>query len=101
MPVQWDYIYGRPVTVVTDHKPLVPLFNNTKSKPQLRLERFALRLEAYQVKVAYKPGASNPADYPSRHPVPCSGSSHERADSGDHYVNFVAGHAVPKAMSLT
>ena len=94
------YIYGLPVTVVIDHKPLVFLFNSPKSKLPVRPERYTLRLEVYHVNVAYTPGTSNPADYLSRQPVPCSGSSHERADSGDHYVNFVAAHAEPKAMFL-
>ncbi|KAK3720683.1 hypothetical protein QZH41_003445 [Actinostola sp. cb2023] len=31
------YVYGKPVTVVTDHKPLVTIFNDPKSKPPARL----------------------------------------------------------------
>jgi len=33
------YIYGKPVTVVTDHKPLVAIYNNPQSKPSARIER--------------------------------------------------------------
>ena len=27
------YVYGSPFTLTTDHKPLVPIFNNPKAKP--------------------------------------------------------------------
>ena len=70
-----QHIYGRPLTVVTDHEPLVSIFNNPKSKPPLRLQRYALRLEAYQVKVTYMPRTSNSTD-----DILCPvrvGSSHE------------------------
>ena len=33
-----------PFTLVTDHKPLVHVFNNPKAKPLARLERWNLRL---------------------------------------------------------
>ena len=62
------YIYGKPVTVNTDHKPLIAIYNNPQSKPPAIIERWALRLQPYQVTVLYKNGQDNPADYMSRHP---------------------------------
>ena len=96
------YIYGKPVTVITDHKPLVSIYNNPKSKPPLRLERFALRLEAYQATVEYRPGVNNPADYLSRYVKQTADpNAATKCDETDnHYVNFVAAHAVPKAMTM-
>ena len=41
------YIYGKPVTVYTDHKPLVSIYDNASSKPPARIERWALRLQPY------------------------------------------------------
>ena len=41
------YIYGKPVTVHTDHKPLVSIYGNPNSKPTARIERWALRLQPY------------------------------------------------------
>ena len=62
------YIYGKPLTVYTDHKPLVSIFGNPSSKPPPRIERWALRLQPYQLTVRYRKGDGNPADYLSRHP---------------------------------
>ena len=45
------YIYGKTVTVNTDHKPLMAIYNNPQSKPPARIERWALRLQPYQVTV--------------------------------------------------
>ena len=62
------YIYGKPVTIYTDHKPLVSIYGNPSSKPPARIERWALRLQPYQLTVRYRKGEGNPADYLSRHP---------------------------------
>ena len=63
------FVYGKEFKVITDHKPLVSLFNNPSSKPSARIERWLLELQQYRFTVEYRPGASNPADYASRHPV--------------------------------
>ena len=39
------YIYGLQFTLVTDHRPLEYLFNKTRSKPSMRVERWRLRLQ--------------------------------------------------------
>ena len=38
------YLCGRTFTVVTDHQPLVSLFNKPSSKPSLRIEKWILHL---------------------------------------------------------
>ena len=38
------YVYGAPVKVVTDHKPLITLYGNPGAKLHLQLERRAMRL---------------------------------------------------------
>ena len=63
------YIYGKPISVNTDHKPLLAIYNNAQSKPPARTERWALRPQPYQVTVDYRKGTDNPADYISRHPT--------------------------------
>ena len=50
------YLYGANFEIVTDHKPLELIFNNPNSKPPARIQRWALRLQAYTFTVKYKPG---------------------------------------------
>jgi len=90
------YLRGAPCfTVVTDHKPLETIWK--KKQPPLRIERWGLRLQPYQVKIVYRPGKENPSDYMSRHPVNASESKRNLAEE---YVNFIAQMAVPNAMAL-
>jgi len=37
------YIYGKSVEIITDHKPIEGLFNNPRSKPIARIERWLPR----------------------------------------------------------
>lgn len=41
------YLYGKKFTLVTDCKPLQYLFNRVQSKPSARIERWILRLQAF------------------------------------------------------
>ncbi|XP_055916267.1 uncharacterized protein LOC129949066 [Eupeodes corollae] len=50
------FVFGKSVLVETDHKPLVPLFDKALYKVPARLQRFMLRLLAYDLKVIFKPG---------------------------------------------
>ena len=82
------YLLGSSFVVWTDHKPLVSLFNNPAAKLSLRLERWMLRKQAFDMKVVYLPGEWNAADYLSRHPV----SKEKNAKltlAGERYVNFI------------
>jgi hypothetical protein len=94
------HIYGKSgVEVFTDHKPLLGLFGNPNAKLSARLERWALRLQPYQPVIKFRKGVGNPADYLSRHPrISLSISSQESAV--EEYVNMIACHSVPKAMTL-
>ena len=56
------YTYGKEFKVVTDHKPLVTLFNNPSSQPTARIERWLMNLLRYTFTVIYQPGQTNPAD---------------------------------------
>ena len=94
------FVYGTDFKVITDHKPLVSLFNNPSSKPSARIERWLLDLQQYRFTVEYRPGPSNPADYASRHPVGDAESRKYEAEAEAH-VAFVARNAVPKAVTLS
>ena len=63
------FVYGKEFKVITDHRPLVALFNNPAPKTSARIERWLMELQQYRFTVEYRLGASNPADYASRHPI--------------------------------
>lgn len=61
------YLYGRPFTVITDHKPLVWL--DSIKDPSSRLWKWKLKLSEYEFNINYKPGKiNNNADALSRNP---------------------------------
>ena len=82
-----QYIYGRDITVYTDHKPLLGLFGKSRAIPALassRIQRWSLTLAAYRYKLVYKPGAANAnADRFSRLPLP---DRHESTPNPADYV---------------
>lgn len=89
------YLRGAPkFTVVTDHKPLENIFQ--KKKPPLRIERWCLRLQPYNLKIQYRPGKDNPSDYMSRHPSPTKIDM----NLAEEYVNFITNTSIMKAMTL-
>lgn len=59
------YLIGRVFELETDHKPLEAIFKPT-SKPCARIERWVLRLQAFEYTVVYRKGKSNIADPLSR-----------------------------------
>jgi hypothetical protein len=62
------YLYGTKFKIVTDHRPLVWLFN--VKDPGSRLIRWRLKLEEYDYEIVYKQGKLNSnADALSRYPV--------------------------------
>ena len=50
------YVYGREITLWTDHKPLVSIVSKPLASAPKRLQRLLLRLQSYDVKICYKPG---------------------------------------------
>ena len=72
----YSYLYGRPFTIYSDHKPLMYLFGEHKGIPTMasaRVLRWAVTLSAYQYSIRYKPGSEVcHADALSRLPIPSS-----------------------------
>ena len=95
------YIYGKPLTVYTDHKPLVSIFGNPSSKPPPRIERWALRLQPYQLTVHYRTGDGNPADYLSRHPSKQTNAASREQKIAEEYVHYIATTSTPKALTVS
>ena len=59
------YVYGRRITLMTDHKPLVDLQNI--KQPEGRLAKLYFKLQQHDITIKYKPGPLNSnADFLSR-----------------------------------
>ena len=93
------YVYGKPVEVYTEHKALVAIYDNPKSKPPARIEQWALRLQPYQLTVRYRKGEENPADYMSRHPPKQAAQPASRQEKvAEEYISYIATTSTPKAL---
>ena len=97
------YVYGTSFTVITDHKPLTSIFGASATMKTLtpRIERWAMKLQPYDISMIYKPGVDNPADYLSRHPqkeLSCDISRAEKV--AEEYIAYIVDNTTPKAMSL-
>ena len=49
-------VYGRPVKIETDHKPLESIFRKSLVSAPKRLQRMLLRLQKFDLQVSYKKG---------------------------------------------
>ena len=96
----YTYLIGSTFTVITDHKPLVPLFNNPNSRPPLRLERWLMYLQQFDFKLQYKPGKDNAADYLSRHPQNISPEDIKHSHNREAVVSHILSEITPKAIPL-
>lgn len=93
------YLYGKFFWLVTDHKPLVAIFGE-RVKPSPRIERWKLRLMAYDYKVMYRPGKSNIADPLSRlcQSAPEQGNSFD--EESERIIRAVADSSCPVSISV-
>ena len=93
------YLLGSRFVVWTDHKALVSLFNKPSAKLSIRMERWMLRKQAFDMVVQYLPGEWNAADYLSRHPS----SNMKNAlltRAGERHVNAVTAGVMEAAASM-
>ena len=69
-----QYLFGRRFSILSDHKPLQHIFNETSSTPTMasaRIQRWALLLGGYDYTISYRPGEQHAnADLFSRLPLP-------------------------------
>ena len=92
------YLLGSHFKVVTDHEPLLSIFNSPTSQASARIENWRLKLQSFNFEVLYSRGDLNPADYISRH-LQGDTKCDLIAESAEQYVNFVMSQATPMALS--
>ncbi|RXN21320.1 retrotransposon-like family member retr-1 [Labeo rohita] len=67
-----QYVYGRHITVESDHKPLEAIIRKPLSAAPPRLQRMILQLQKYSFTIVHVPGKNIPvADTLSRKSMPC------------------------------
>ena len=79
------YLVGAPdpISVVTDHKPLCPIFNG-RSKGSIRTEKIKMRHQDIQFNVVYQKGKLNQTDFLSRRGKPlCKIPAEEQNELND------------------
>ena len=100
------YTLGTKVEVVTDHKPLVPAYNNPKKGKQIRVDRHRTKLLPYMYNVIFEPGCKTPSDYGSRHPPAATFSAAEKEawhiedEDSEIVVNAVVSDNLPTAVTI-
>ena len=51
-----DYIYGKEITIETDHEPLITIMKKPLHSAPMRLQRMKLQLQRYNFRLIYKAG---------------------------------------------
>ena len=95
-----QYVYGKRVTVIPDHKPLESLFKKPLSKAPQRIQRMMLKVKNYDIEEKYSPGKHlHIADTLSRAPVQ-SDKSAEMNLSQEFEINILVDVSHKKAMEI-
>ena len=94
------YLLGKPFTVVTDHQPLVHMFNKPKAQMPFRVERIRLKLQGFDFIVKYIQGKKNPSDYMSRSSLPMEKEDKKASAELEKYVHFIIREGMSNAVTL-
>ena len=74
------YTLGTHVQVITDHQPLIPIYNSPNKPKQLWVDRHWTKLLPFQYEVVHEPGKETPCDYGSHHPPECADFSEQQIE---------------------
>ena len=92
-----EYLVGSPlvIKIVTDHKPLVPIFNR-RAKGSIRTQRIKLRHQDVPYTLEYIKGKLNQTDYLTRHAKPIVKLSKSEKEESEELNNLLyALHTTP------
>ena len=82
-----NFVYGKKVILLTDHKALHPFLKRNRAQKQYsaRLTRWLGRLGHFDVNAQYTAGKNNPlTDYLSRLPISYNDETEAEQESGEH-----------------
>lgn len=89
------YIYGRAVTVETDHQPLITILKKPLHTASARIQRMMLRLQRYNLNVICKRGRElYVADALSRAHLPSTDQAEEMEEYKVMVVDVLSSHRV-------
>ena len=91
------YLYDRHFIVSTDHKPLLNMLSR-RADPPARIQKWMMKLQAYDYELEHVAGKDMAADYLSRHP---DTDEDVESDAVEHFVNMIVSHSVPKASTIS
>ena len=100
------YTQGNHVEVVTDHLPLVAIYNDISKPRPLRVDRHRTKFLSFDYHVVYESGKYSPCDYGSRHPSGTTLFSEQQKEqwcieNGEEIlVNRIVQGLVPSAITI-
>ncbi|XP_066933389.1 uncharacterized protein [Clytia hemisphaerica] len=94
------YLHGIKFDTITDHEPLVSLYNDQRRQAPARIENHRLKLQQYRMTVKYEKGSTNPTDYNSRHPLPITEQQKMQASEETFHINAIIDDDIPDAMTF-
>ena len=94
------YLLGKAFDIVTDHKPLLYMFNNPNRENPYRVERIRMKLQGYDFTVKHVSGVKNPSDFMSRKPAKLRRADAKRSEELEKHVHWVLKDGPLKAVTL-
>ena len=96
------FLHGIKFKVITDHQPLVMLYNNPGNKQMpFRVEKHQMKVQGFNCLPEYREGKSNPIDYNSRHALTDKVPEIEDEDDDEEfYVNAIIDAQLSHAITL-
>ena len=87
-----QYVYGKHITIESDHKPLEAIFKKPLSQAPSRLQKMVMQLQAYDITLVYKKSAEmHIADALSRaYPPDITDEQFERDIAAEHFIHLMS-----------